>query len=394
MTNSSDYPTVTEHPPGHPRHKRRLTGRNAGYTAALLSGVAVFASGTATSFDNLSRYAREHGWIWGPALPLGLDLGIFALLLLDWLRPSVFLRSAAWTLTAGTVAANFAVTKGDAVDRSLHAIVILVAVIIFEAARHLRDDQSRMDKIRLSRWVLSPVRTARLWRRMVLWEVTSYAEALRRESVILHARTVLAAHYDQGSWRGARKRVPLTLKHQLATGQIPAPVLHGLDLQAAVRDWVHTSLGELAQQQAANPAHAAGSAADAAEDPAAADRRRWDLIWDLRDRLLPEGVPARVFALAYALARDHFEQVGTHIKVADLMDALSIGKPRATKISQVLRSSHTDGPDLGYRGEDPAAAVDTPEPGVPDLGLSLIGPAGFGEGLAVPSANGRGGGGV
>ena len=35
--------------------------------------------------------------------------------------------------------------------------------------------------MRWSRWVLAPLSTLRLWRRMVLWETRSYSEALRRE---------------------------------------------------------------------------------------------------------------------------------------------------------------------------------------------------------------------
>ncbi|MFC9973498.1 DUF2637 domain-containing protein [Spirillospora sp. NPDC127200] len=340
---------------------KKVTGSGVGYVIALLAGAAVFASGTATSFANLARYAREHGWIWGPALPLGLDLGIFALLLLDWLRPSAFLRTSAWALTAGTVLANYAVTDGDRTDRALHAIVILVAVIIFEAARHLRDDATRMDKVRLSRWFLSPWRTARLWRRMVLWEIRSYSDALTRESAILHARTLLAAHYGEGSWRKVRKRVPLTLQHQLTTGQLPSSVLHSLDLQDAVRAWVHETLEDLASSAAGSspvPAPEPEVREVRVEVPVPAQRDRWDLIWDLRDRLVPDGVPPMVFAKAIAVARAHFEQVGEHIKVADLMSELGTGKPRATKISQVLRSSHTDGPDLWVRTEDPAPGSD------------------------------------
>ncbi|MFC5744860.1 DUF2637 domain-containing protein [Actinomadura rugatobispora] len=370
--------------------KRRVTGRHVGYTTALAAGVAVFASGTATSFANLARYAREHGWIWGPALPLGLDLGIFALLLLDWLRPSAFLRTSAWVLTAGTVLANYAVTDGDRTDRALHAIVILVAVIIFEAARHLRDDDStRMGKIRLSRWALSPIRTARLWRRMVLWEITSYSEALTRESAILHARTVLTAHYGKQYWITARRKVPLTLRHQLATGQIPSSVLLGLDTQDAVRAWVREALAELTATPSPDPVEGAGSGEVPAEDSAAPEPNRWDLIWDLQDSLRPDGVPAEVFAQAIGLARHHFEQVGTHMRNEDLAERLRIAKARANAIGKVIRTSHSEGPDLQVRTQDsdqvPTPAVEASAAEGWDLG----GESGPEWGLTGPLTNGR-----
>ena len=220
-------------------------GRRAAYALALALGLAVAAVGYISSFDNLSSYADDHNWAWPPGLPIGLDLGIPALLILDWLRASVFLRSAAWALALGTVAANGAVADGDWTDRALHALMPALAIVIVEAARHLRDDPTRIDKIRLSRWLLSPIRTGRLWRRMVLWEITSYTEALARESAILHARTELAAHYGKRSWLRTRRHVPLSLRHLLATGQLPITVLHGLDVQTEVREWVKELLAEL-----------------------------------------------------------------------------------------------------------------------------------------------------
>ncbi|MFB4307026.1 DUF2637 domain-containing protein [Actinomadura sp. GTD37] len=357
-------------------------GRTAAYALALALGFAVAAVGYISSYDNLSSYASAQDWAWGPALPIGLDLGIPALLILDWLRASVFLRSAAWALALGTVAANGAVADGDWKDRALHAVMPALAILIIEAARHLRDDPARMDKIRLSRWLLSPVRTARLWRRMVLWEITSYSDALTRESAILHARTVLAAHYGRRSWWRTRRLVPLTLTHLLATGQLPVTVLHSLDAQESVQAWVQEMLATLDPAPVPVQAVAEETGPDTTPDPDKIVRDRWDAIWVRQDSIRPDGVPAEVFASAIAIARREFEQAGTHITNEEMRTRLKIAKPRADATAKAIRSAFQSGPVRPDQTPDsapgvvPAAAetagplIGAPGPAGPDAGLN------------------------
>jgi hypothetical protein len=67
---------------------------------------------------------------------------------------------------------------------------------------------TRMDRIRASRWLLAPVSTAALWRRMILWEITSYRGALDRERRRILARTDLQDTYGAAAWRwNAPRRV-------------------------------------------------------------------------------------------------------------------------------------------------------------------------------------------
>jgi hypothetical protein len=358
----------------------RITDRGLAYTLALLLGAAVWLMGQLSSFTNLSQYAADHGFPAGYALPIGLDAAIPALLILDWLRPSPFLRGAAWTLALSTVLANGSVAHGDYRDRLLHALMPALAIIIVEAARHIRGSSTRMDRIRLSRWLLSPIRTFRLWRRMVLWEITSYAEALGRESAILHARTLLAAHYGKPSWRRTRREVPLTLRHMLATGQIPESVLTSPDVQTAVRDWVSEMLHESTLQAPAVLTEIAGTDEDQTQDPEPENDDPWDLIWDLQDSLRPRGVSEDVFAAAIGIARRQFEQVGTQITNEDLRVRLKIAKPQANAIGKVLRSSFESPSDLQDRTQDspPAepAAPEAVEP-PPSPAPNTPGPAGL-----------------
>lgn len=313
--------------------------RKTGYGLALALGLAVAAAGYTSSFANLSTYAAEHGFPIGWLLPVGLDLGIPALLLLDWLRPSLFLRSAAWSLAGFTVFANGAVAGGAPTDRLLHAVMPAVAILIVESGRHLKDDPSRMDRVRLSRWLLSPIRTARVKRRMVLWEITSYAEALTRESAILHARTVLMAIYDCRYWVTTRRHVPATLKHQIATGQLPFGVLHSTDLQAAVQAWVHQTLIDIAAAPSPVAAVVAATEPDEQADREDETPDPWVAIRVGADSIRPKDIPAGLFAAALGLAEHHFSQVGKLPTIDYYRDELSTAQARAVKIRKAIQSA-------------------------------------------------------
>lgn len=332
--------------------------RKTGYALALILGLAVAAAGYISSFANLATYANKHGFPIGWLLPVGLDLGIPALLLLDWLRPSLFLRSAAWSLAGFTVFANGAVAGGEPTDRLLHAVMPAVAILIVESGRHLKDDPSRMDKVRLSRWLLSPVRTARVKRRMVLWEITSYAEALTRESAILHARTVLMAIYGKRYWATTRRHVPATLKHQIATGQLPFGVLHSTDLQTAVQAWIHQTLTEIATAPSPVALKVTATGHDPEADSEAADPDPWVMIRVAQDSIRPEGIPAELFAAAIGIAERHFAQVGKLPRVDDFRDWLTTGQARASAIRRALQSALDDPSVLADQTNDSA----TPEP--------------------------------
>lgn len=58
-----------------------------------------------------------------------------------------------------------------------------------------------MDGIRTSRWILAPYPTLKLWRRMVLWEIRSYPDALSRERARVLALTDLQDTYGRWAWR-------------------------------------------------------------------------------------------------------------------------------------------------------------------------------------------------
>jgi hypothetical protein len=73
-----------------------------------------------------------------------------------------------------------------------------------------------MERVRRSRWFLSPVPTFLLWRRMILWEVTSYRDALGLERRRVLARADLRERYG---WRW-RTKTPRREKTLLKLGEL------------------------------------------------------------------------------------------------------------------------------------------------------------------------------
>ncbi|MEV4333479.1 DUF2637 domain-containing protein [Streptomyces sp. NPDC049597] len=218
-------------------------------TAAIIIGAAIVgAIGFAGSYDSLKELAEDKGFGgFSYFLPVGVDAGIVVLLGLDlWLTrmriPMPLMRQAAWVLTVATIYFNAnagipepTVTNpypslwDDPVAVGMHSVLPLLFVATVEAARHavrrlahLAEDNS-MDKVRTSRWFLDPLRTFGLWRRMRLWEITSYAKALLRERERLVYLYRLRARY--GSKRKAPVEVALPLRLADYGEPLPAPPL-------------------------------------------------------------------------------------------------------------------------------------------------------------------------
>ncbi|WP_083462137.1 DUF2637 domain-containing protein [Kitasatospora griseola] len=196
---------------------------------ALLGVVAVGACvisgiGFAGSYNSVRDLAIEKGFgAFAYAFPIGVDAGIVVLLSLDlvltWLRiPFPLLRQTAWLLTAATIAFNAAASWGDALGMAMHAVIPVLFVVVVEASRHavgriaaITADR-HMESVRLMRWVLSPVPTFRLWRRMKLWELRSYDETVRLEQNRLVYRAQLRFRYGRGWRRSAPFQALLPLK--------------------------------------------------------------------------------------------------------------------------------------------------------------------------------------
>ncbi|WP_219459964.1 DUF2637 domain-containing protein [Nonomuraea rhizosphaerae] len=203
-------------------------------TAAAVASLGLL--GFVISFATVAKAAEpSFGWFsW--IVPLGIDLGIAVFSALDVVLSRLgmrlrLLRVVPWSLTAATVYLNVAG------EDTLFAIIAhamlpglwVVAVEVGAYAIRKRADLAKpdhMESIRLSRWLLAFPSTFALWRRMVLWEIRSYPNALGRERDRILARTDLQ---DQYGWlwrfRATRRERALYRLGELAPESVQlAPV--------------------------------------------------------------------------------------------------------------------------------------------------------------------------
>lgn len=210
--------------------------------AIVLAGAVMIAAiGFAGSYAAVRDLAERKGFGgFAPFFPIGIDAGIVVLLALDllltWLRiPFPLLRQTAWLLTAATIVFNGAASWGDPLGVGMHAIIPVLFVITVEAARHaigrvadITADR-HMEGVRAWRWLLSPIPTFRLWRRMKLWELRSYEDviAMERDRLVYQAR--LRARYGR-AWR---RRAPLDERMPLRLTRYGMPLAEARGLVLA-----------------------------------------------------------------------------------------------------------------------------------------------------------------
>ncbi|MFK4223417.1 DUF2637 domain-containing protein [Streptomyces sp. NPDC019890] len=186
----------------------------------LLGTVAVLAAGVgglglASSFEAVSAAGARWGFVSPWMLPVGIDVAIPVftaafLLLIRTDMPLGWVRFVPWALTGVTCWLN--VAAGLSLSAKLaHGTMPLLWVVLSEVAAHVYASRigavtgRRMEKIRRSRWLLAPLSTFALWRRMTLWEITSYSDALGRERERQLARAELRERHGR-RWRSKTPR--------------------------------------------------------------------------------------------------------------------------------------------------------------------------------------------
>lgn len=237
-------------------------GQAEGRLMPAISGVAIAAAivvgliGFVVSFSTLS--AQGQAWGFGrlsPLFPIGVDAGIVMCLALDLHMarkgtPWPVLRLFAHGLTALTVYLNGAAqipagaSLWDHLGRVVaHAAMPVLFVIAAEATRRrviaLARLEMGVDTIPMDRWVLAPWPTFKLFRRMRLWDVRSYAEAVEREQALLVYRVWLKHREENGTPVTALDRLPFDL----------APYGYSVEQALAVPDEMRAD--EEAREQAA-----------------------------------------------------------------------------------------------------------------------------------------------
>ncbi|MEU6544087.1 DUF2637 domain-containing protein [Streptomyces sp. NPDC046859] len=185
----------------------------AGLGALAAAGVG--ALGLIASFDAVSSAAARWGFGAPWMLPVGIDVAIPVftvanLLLIRMDMALAWVRFVPWALTLITCGLN--VAAGHTLwAKVAHGTMPLLWVVFSEIGAHVYAVRigaatgRRMEKVRFSRWMLAPLSTFALWRRMTLWEITSYSEALKRERERQLARARLRERHGR-RWRSKTPR--------------------------------------------------------------------------------------------------------------------------------------------------------------------------------------------
>ncbi|MFF0227995.1 DUF2637 domain-containing protein [Streptomyces sp. NPDC004629] len=191
----------------------QLTRMHRVLIGVVVTGAVIIAGiGFAGSYAAVRELALKKGFgDFSYVFPIGIDAGICVLLALDllltWIRiPFPLLRQTAWLLTAATIAFNGAAAWPDPLGVGMHAVIPVLFVVAVEAARHaigrIADitADKHMEGVRLTRWLLSPVPTFLLWRRMKLWELRSYEQVIKLEQERLVYQARLRSRFGR-AWR-------------------------------------------------------------------------------------------------------------------------------------------------------------------------------------------------
>ncbi|WP_331735154.1 DUF2637 domain-containing protein (plasmid) [Streptomyces goshikiensis] len=211
----------------------QLTRTHRILIGVVVAGAVVIAGiGFAGSYAAVRALALQKGFgNFSLVFPIGIDAGICVLLALDllltWIRiPFPLLRQTAWLLTAATIAFNGAAAWPDPLGVGMHAVIPILFVVTVEAARHavgriadITADR-HMEGVRITRWLLSPVPTFKLWRRMKLWELRSYEQAVGMEQDRLIYQARLQARYGR-AWR---RKAPVEALMPLRLARIGVPL--------------------------------------------------------------------------------------------------------------------------------------------------------------------------
>ena len=210
---------------------RPLTdGEMTAARAVAVLAAALGLLGFVNSFRAVARAAQASFGELAPTVPLGIDLAIAVFSAMDIvlarldMRPR-WVRLVPWSLTAVTIYLNAAGQPAWS-GRVAHAVFPALWVVAVSLAAHVIRARAQLTagtaigRIRASRWLLAPLRTALLWRRMVLWEIRSYPDALARERARLLAVTGLQDTYGVLAWRW---RAPRRVRTLYRLGELSPP---------------------------------------------------------------------------------------------------------------------------------------------------------------------------
>ncbi|MGW5098189.1 DUF2637 domain-containing protein [Streptomyces nodosus] len=207
VSDAPEFVSETESGTGAKPSRGKLTGTQKWAAGAIvIAALALAGIGLYLSFEHVAGFAftelRFGSLGKGQLFAVGVDTGIMVMIAVDllmaWLkRPISWIRYPVWLLTSATVVLNAAsgAPEGawkllDYVAAGAHGVVPVLFIMVVELGRTaidrvVRPDQAERDSIPWLRWILAPIATARIFRRMRLWGVTSYPEMIRRDQQLI-----------------------------------------------------------------------------------------------------------------------------------------------------------------------------------------------------------------
>ncbi|MET7746169.1 DUF2637 domain-containing protein [Streptomyces sp. NPDC005385] len=196
---------------------------------AIIGGLVLAGIGFTGSYRALVKLGQDRGfgdfaWVF----PVGVDVGIVVLYALDLVLTHrrirwPILRIAAHAFTAATIFFNASSGdkpwRDDLVGVGMHAVIPVMFVAAVETARRIIIQITRAEDVAAGtgregipreRWLLAPISSFLMFRRMVINEISSYTEAVDRRRDLLIYRAALDRVYPKGKWyRAGWKSAPM-----------------------------------------------------------------------------------------------------------------------------------------------------------------------------------------
>lgn len=215
---------------------KKLGGFLSGNPA--LAGVA--GLGFAVSFQTIAHLAKAHHLPgWPVVYPVLIDVGILSMVIesrkaIEARRIDLAPRVLAWTLIGLTLYVNaHGAASHDWLGRALHVVGPALWAALLELTRWRRIARRKADEKRdgipAARWLVAPLASAAMHRRMVLRDIKSYRLAVELEDARLFSRDLARAHFG----RGWRRRAPRVLALRIRSGRLGDDVTRAVTESAA-----------------------------------------------------------------------------------------------------------------------------------------------------------------
>jgi hypothetical protein len=244
-----------------------------------------------------------------------------------------WLRQLVRVLSAGTVVANAVAGWPDLVAVGLHCAAPLMLLAMLEAGRGVllrrlgEARGTRREPIPLIRWLLAPWRTLLLWRRMALWQITSYRTAIDTELALRRAVTQLRARHGR-RWR---RRAPADLVWMLRTGVAVNEAVARVEKLVGIDDAVETARSMLPDALSASSRTSTERAAHVTADPSSTSFSAFR----------PEAAKANGDRVAEAmrLNRQHWLEFGRPISAEALRQRLHVSADISRALVRAVREA-------------------------------------------------------